>query len=168
VSDPAGGSHHRPLSVGAALAVYIALDVVAVGMGMGVPFFCILLGFPAGWYAVRIAAARLERGSGPADVLPPGGVSVALLRRVFAYALIASGVTLLAMAVLWGWWGLAALFDPATDYVHLGMPLLLFEPKASFIGWLVLMIVVSPVLQLLAMVSGSHVALLVGKRAVRP
>ena len=167
MSDPAGGSHHRPLSVGAALAVYVALDVVAIGMGMGVPIFCILLGFPAGWHAVRIAAARLGPERGPADLPPPGGVSVPLLRRVFVYALVASSVTLLAMAVLWGWWGLAALFDPATDYVQLGMPLFLFEPKASFIGWLVLMIVVSPVLQLLAMVFGSHVALLAGNRAAR-
>ena len=167
MSDPAGGGPRRPLSVGAALAVYVALDVVAVGMGMGVPIFCILLGFPAGWYAVWIAAARLERERGPADLPPPGGVSVGLLRQVFVYALVASGVTLLAMAVLWGWWGLAALFDPATDYSQLGMPLLLFEPKASFIGWLVLMIVVSPVLQLLAMVFGSHIAMLAGKRAAR-
>jgi hypothetical protein len=167
VSDPAGRNHRGPLSAGAAFAAYVALDVVAAGMGMGVPIFCILLGFPAGWYAMRVAAARLERERGPADVPPPGGVSVALLRQVSVYALVASGVTLFGMAVLWGAWGLAVLFDPATDYGRLGMPLLLFEPKASFIGWLVLMIVVSPVLQLLAMVFGSHVALLVGKRAAR-
>jgi len=167
VSDPAGSGPRRPRSVRAALGLYVALDVLAIGMGMGVPIFCILLGFPAGWYAVRIAAARLERERGPADVPPQGGISVALLRRVLAYALVASGVTLLAMAALWGAWGVAVLFDPPTDYSQLGMPLLLFEPKASFIGWLVLMIVISPVLQLLAMVFGSHVALLAGKREAR-
>ena len=167
MSDSVGGGPRRPRSVGAVLAVYVALDVVAIGMGMGVPIFSVLLGFPAGWYAVRIAAARLERERGPADAPPPGGVSVALLRQVFVYALVASGVTLLAMAALWGRWGLAVLFDPAADYGRLGVPLLLYEPKASFIGWLVLMIVISPVLQLLAMVFGSHVALLAGKRTAR-
>jgi len=36
----------------------------------------------------------------------------------------------------------------------------LYEPAASFIGWLVLMIVISPFLQLLMTLFGSHLALL--------
>ena len=36
----------RPL---AALGIYVFVDIICIGMGMGVPFFCILLGLPLGW-----------------------------------------------------------------------------------------------------------------------
>ncbi|MCX6539756.1 MAG: hypothetical protein NT151_12605 [Acidobacteria bacterium] len=32
------------------IAAFVAIDVVAVGLGMGVPIFAILLGFPVGWF----------------------------------------------------------------------------------------------------------------------
>lgn len=32
------------------IAVFVALDVLAVGMGMGVPLFAIGLGFLVGWF----------------------------------------------------------------------------------------------------------------------
>jgi hypothetical protein len=39
--------------------------------------------------------------------------------------------------------------------------MILYDPTASFVGWLVLMIAVSPFLQLLTTVFGSHLTLMV-------
>ncbi len=52
------------------------------------------------------------------------------------------------------------LSDPAADLANFGIPPILYEPRASFIGWLVLMIAISPVLQLLMSLLGSHLALI--------
>jgi hypothetical protein len=38
--------------------------------------------------------------------------------------------------------------------------MILYEPRASFIGWLVLMILISPVLQMLTTLFGSYLTLL--------
>jgi hypothetical protein len=42
--------------------------------------------------------------------------------------------------------------------------MILYEPKASFIGWQVLMIGLSPALQLLAIVFGAYVTLVAWAR----
>jgi len=42
--------------------------------------------------------------------------------------------------------------------------MILYEPKASFIAWLVLMIFISPFLQLLATVFGGYMALVFHSR----
>jgi len=55
---------------------------------------------------------------------------------------------------------ISLLFDPITDLANFGIPLILYDPKASFIGWLILMIAVSPFLQLLTTLFGSHLTLL--------
>ena len=39
---------------------YTAADVVCVGVGMGVPVFCILLGFPVGWLIVGHVTAGVS------------------------------------------------------------------------------------------------------------
>jgi len=49
-----------------------------------------------------------------------------------------------------------ALFDA----VQFGIPMILYEPKVSFIGWLALMIVISPVLQWLMMLAGAQLGLI--------
>ncbi len=36
------------LNAKAVAALYIIIDIVCVGAGMGVPIFCLLLGFPVG------------------------------------------------------------------------------------------------------------------------
>jgi hypothetical protein len=36
-----------------AFLIYIIIDVLCVGIGMGVPFFSIILGFPVGWYLAK-------------------------------------------------------------------------------------------------------------------
>jgi hypothetical protein len=134
------------LRVGWALALFAVLDIFCVGLGMGVPIFCILLGLPVGWY---IARRTMRRG---ADV---GW----LLGKMLLGAGLTSSFTLVMMAVLWGP-SAVMLFDPTADLAEFGMPLILYEPLASFVAWLVLMIVISPFLQFLMTLFGSHITVL--------
>ena len=134
------------LKIGWALAIFMFLDVICVGMGMGVPIFCILFGLPVGWYvAWRVTIDCLDTRS--------------MLSKILLGAALTSAVTFVGMALLWGPWS-AMLFDPAADLEKLGAPLILFEPVPSFVGWLVLMIVISPFLQLLMTLLGAHLTLL--------
>jgi hypothetical protein len=129
-----------------ALGVFIILDTICVGMGMGVPIFCILFGFVVGGYIVRNITATT------AQVRP-------VLTKVLLYAGVTSAYTFLVMAVIWGRCA-PMLFDAGADFANFGIPLILYDPKISFIGWLVLMIAISPFLQLLATVFGAYLALL--------
>jgi hypothetical protein len=61
--------------------------------------------------------------------------------------------------VVWGK-AILMLFDPLSDFENFGHPYILFEPKASFIGWLILMVIISPLLQLLTAIFGSFLALI--------
>ncbi len=113
---------------------------------MGVPFFCILLGFPLGWYIVRSITL---------NSLPVQSV----LRRVLVFSLVAAAFTLLVMLVIWA--PVATfLFDPTRDLANIGIPMILYEPLPSFIGWIVLMILISPFLQLLTTLFSSYLTLL--------
>lgn len=130
-----------------AVLLYLCLDVLCAGAGMGVPFFCILLGFPVGW----VIARRVAQVARPAREA---------LRSVLKWSALTSGVTFLGMLPIWGAMG-TLLFDPATDFTRVGIPLILYEPRPSFIGWLILMIFISPFLQFLMTLFGAQVALLV-------
>jgi hypothetical protein len=115
-------------------------------MGMGVPIFCILFGFVVGWFLVRYVTATtvgMRR----------------VLTKVLLYGAVTAAYTCLLMALIWGG-SVSMLFDAGADFVNFGMPLILYEPKISFIGWLVLMIGISPFLQLLATVFGAYLTLL--------
>ena len=136
-----------------AYVIYIVLDTFCVGMGMGVPIFNILFGFVVGWYIARAVTARTQQME-------------EIVRKLLPLAVATAAYTFLVMAVLWGIWGVV-LFDPSTDYANLGIPLILFDPKASFIGWEVLMIFISPFLQVLSTLFGSHVTLLARMRTRR-
>ena len=129
-----------------ALTAFVVIDIICFGMGMGVPVFCILFGFLVGWYIVRNVTANTPHIR-------------EVLRKIFRYAVITSSFTFVLSAVAWGrcitW-----LFDANADLANFGIPMILFEPRASFIGWLVLMIAVSPFLQLLTTLFSSHLALL--------
>ncbi|MFH1336862.1 MAG: hypothetical protein ABII96_10130 [Candidatus Zixiibacteriota bacterium] len=128
-----------------AFLLFILLDLLCVGMGMGVPIFCILFGFVVGWYiAKRISVLDLSIRD--------------TLHRVLKYAITTSLFTLLVMCVIWGR-TIILLFDPASDFKNFGIPMILYEPKASFIGWLVLMIFISPFLQLLTTIFASYLTL---------
>lgn len=130
----------------AALVVgYIFVDLICVGLGMGVPFFCIMLGFPLGWYfAERMSAGR--------DITP------ALLNRILKLSMLSAGVTFIMMAGIWGP-HVFKLFQPGYDYGRFGHPLIFYDARISFIGWLVLMIIVSPILQMVATVFAAMIKL---------
>ena len=130
-----------------ALALFVIADVFCVGMGMGVPFFCILFGFPVGWILARRFCLHETR---------PG----MLLGHVLRSAVVTSLFTFFLMLALWGPMA-RMLLNPATDFVNLGIPQILYEPVPSFIGWLVLMIFVSPFLQLMATVFAAYLTLAV-------
>ena len=133
------------LNIRIAFAIYIAADLVCVGMGMGVPIFCIGLGFLVGWYI----AMRAIRGS--SDVRQT-------LRTVLLHAVATCLVTFVLMALLWGP-TIQLLFDPGYDFANFGIPLILYDPTLSFVGWLVLMIFISPFLQLLTTLFSSYLTL---------
>lgn len=130
-----------------AFVVFVLIDLLCVGMGMGVPFLCILFGFPTGWYITRRLATTAESVK---DILEKG----------FIYAIITSLFTFVVMGALWGP-TISMLFDPHADFQNFGIPLILYDPKISFIGWLVLMIFISPFLQLLTTIFASHLTLLI-------
>ena len=132
--------------------LYLALDVVCAGAGMGVPIFCILLGLPVG----RRIVSALRLGARPL-----AGSLTALLRA----AALTSAVTLVLMAALWSL-ALPWLFRPSADIARFGIPLLLFEPRASLIAWLALMVFISPGLQFLMTLLGGHLGLLRDARRV--
>ena len=108
------------------------LDTLAVGVGMGVPVFCILLGFLLGGFLGWSWTRQELNGRELA-----GKSLASLLSGVFTFILLIPIWTPLAFK----------LGDPAFDYAHFGIPMILYEPKASFIGWLVLMQLISPFLQ---------------------
>lgn len=128
-----------------AFGVYIILDTFFVGMGMGVPFFCILFGFPVGWYLAK----RLQNSKISLDEI---------LSEILKYGLLASVVTLILMIIIWGPMSMM-LWDPSVNFADTGVPMILFDPKFSFIGWLILMIIISPFLQLLTTIFTSNVTL---------
>lgn len=129
-----------------AFGIFVLLDMVCIGMGMGLPIFCILFGFPLGWFVVKYITLRTTS-------IPQ------VFRKVLLYATITASVTLLGMIIIWGP-TVSILFEPGGDLANTGVPMILYEPMPSFIGWIVLMILISPVLQLLTTLFGSHLALL--------
>lgn len=128
-----------------AFVMYIILDTLFAGMGMGVPFFCILLGFPVGWYLAK-RLTLLEKNINN------------ILSDILKYTLLTSIFTFILMAIIWGPVSTMLLY-PNVNFANFGMPLILFDPKISFIGWIILMIFISPFLQLLTTIFASHVTL---------
>ena len=129
-----------------AFAIFIIADLLCVAMGMGVPIFCIGFGFFVGWYIAK----RVTMGTASLREV---------MRGILLYAVVTSAATFVVMTVLWGP-TIAMLFDPDSDFANFGIPMILYDPKMSFIGWLVLMIVISPFLQLLTTLFSSYLTLL--------
>ena len=128
-------------AVGAMIA-YVVIDGLCAALGMGVPFACIMLGFLVGAFG----ALRAEYFMGE---------PAAAMRRALRYALVTSSVTFVIMLAVWGHL-VRFFFNPRVDPGSMGFPLILYEPVPSFIGWLVLMIVVSPALQFVVTLFGSY------------
>ena len=124
------------------LGLLALIDVVAVGMGMGVPAFAILLGFPAGWWVAR------TRG----------------LRTALLWGAALAALTLAMMLVIWGP-QFALISAPDFDAAEWGIPLVLYTSEASFWGWQALMIVISPVLQFMASATAAALVSASGRTA---
>lgn len=128
------------------VVAYLLADLFCVGAGMGVPLANILFGFVLGWYWIH---KNWQPATGVEQLLP----------KTLRFGLLTSGFTFLVLLAIWGPTVLLA-FNPSFDVVEFGHPMILFEPMASFIGWEVLMIVISPFLQLLTTIFAAHVALI--------
>lgn len=126
--------------------LYILIDMICVGAGMGVPIFCILLGFPLGWYIAKRISISTEH-------------SHLMYYKILKLSLLASAFTFLQMIVIWGR-TIPMLFNPMSDFQNFGHPFILYDPKISFIGWLILMIFLSPFLQLLTTIFASFITLI--------
>ena len=125
--------------------IYIILDTLFVGIGMGIPFFCILFGFPVGWYlAKRLTLSEKNINDTLNDILK--------------YAIFTSIFTFLLMLIIWGPIS-RMLLNPNADIANFGIPMILYGPKISFIGWIILMIFISPFLQLLTTIFASNVTI---------
>ena len=124
---------------------YMLIDIICTGAGMGVPIFCILFGFPLGWYIAK----RIFISSGHSSLTNS---------RILKFSALAAAFTFLIMLVIWGP-TVRFLFDPTFDFKNFGHPMILFDPKISFIGWQVLMIFISPFLQLLTTIFVSFLTL---------
>ncbi len=121
-----------------AYIIYIILDTFLVGIGMGVPIFSILLGFPVGWYiAKRLIIFEADLKS--------------ILEIILKYSFITSMVTFFWMIIIWAPIS-TMLLNPQSDFANFGIPMILYDPKISFIGWIILMMFISPFLQLLTTV----------------
>lgn len=130
-----------------AFFIYIIIDLLFVGpFGMGVPFFSIILGFPIGWYLAK----RIYR---------PGLDVKVLLNRIFRYGFATSGFTLILMLIIWGMF-IPMLWKGNADFANFGIPMILYDPKASFVGWLVLMIFISPFIQFLTTIFAANITLI--------
>ena len=126
--------------------LYILIDIICIGMGMGVPIFCILLGFPSGWYiAQRVSVSTKQLYQ--------------KYFKIFKFSLLAAIFTFILMLVVWGW-TIPKFFDPSFDFQNFGLPNFLYDPKISFIGWNILMIIISPFLQLLTTIFGAFITLM--------
>jgi uncharacterized protein YacL len=123
--------------------LFCILDIVFVGMGMGIPIVPIILGGVIGWFIPKIIMKENEE------------LSQVLQRSLYA-SILTSIVTMIMMIMIWGPIAMM-LFDKNADIENFGIPLILFEPKASFIGWIILMIIISPILQMLTTLFGSVV-----------
>lgn len=134
------------------------LDVFAIGLGMGIPVFAILLGFPVGWY---LAGKQLE------PLLPEPGVEPSVPARVVRTLVTQAGaltfVTFVVLAIIWGP-QLPTAFDASVSAKEWGVPLILYTSQASKIGFAALMMLVSPALQFMAVLTTGAIRLGSSKR----
>jgi len=125
---------------------YILIDILCMGMAMGVPIFCILLGFPLGWYITQRVSVSTEQ-------------HYQKYYQIFKYSLLTVIFTFILMLVVWGS-AILIHIQSSSDIQNFGHPYILYDPKTSFIGWLILMIIISPFLQLLTTIFGAFITLI--------
>ena len=128
------------------IILYILIDILCAGAGMGVPIFCILLGFPLGWYITKRVSASTEQ----------------LYQKyytIFKFSLLATIFTFIVMLIVWGS-AILIHIDSSSDIQNFGHPYILYDPETSFIGWLILMIIISPFLQLIVTIFAAFITLI--------
>lgn len=128
-----------------AFLIYIILDTLLVGIGMGVPILNIIFGFPVGWYLAK-RLSNFQRN------LKEN------LGAILKYSFCTSLITFIWMLIIWGPIS-TMLLNPNADFVHFGIPMILYDPKISFIGWIILMVFISPFLQFLTTLFASQITL---------
>jgi hypothetical protein len=138
------------LKLGWLFFIYIIIDILCAGAGMGVPIFCILFGFLTGWGIIRILSLRTNDFN-------------EILKKSIKYGIITTLITFLLMLIIWGI-AIMLFFNQNYDFKNFGHPLILYDPKLSFIGWLVLMILISPLLQLLTTIFSFYMTLIIIKK----
>jgi hypothetical protein len=134
------------LNLKAFIILYIVIDIICVGAGMGVPIFCILSGFPLGWYITKRVSASAEQ-------------LYQKYYKIFMSSLFAAIFTFVVMLIVWGS-AILIHIHSESDIQNFGHPNILYDPKTSFIGWLILMIIISPFLQLLTTIFAAFIALI--------
>lgn len=128
------------------IIAFCFLDILAVGIGMGVPVFAIFFGFIVGWIVPSFSLSDISNMRH-------------LLKECLLVSFLGSCLTFFMMVTIWGPFA-RMLLDPSADFVKFGIPMILYDPKVSFIGWIILMIFISPVLQLLSTVFSSVVRII--------
>jgi hypothetical protein len=128
------------MSRGFRIAAFVGIDIIAVGMGMGVPIFAILLGFPVGWFLPTLLSIRSPYSSSD-------------LRAILRATALTSSVTFVITALIW-LPALRILGGSTAEIANFGIPMILYKPLPSFIAWIILMVIISPVLQMLATLFG--------------
>ncbi|MFC2159942.1 hypothetical protein ACFLQS_04420 [Actinomycetota bacterium] len=128
------------------IIISVLILIILSGIGMGVPILNILFGFLVGWYSTR----RVQ-------ILYSDHKKVLL--KIFIYSLFCAGITFIIMLAIWGS-TIPMLFGSTADLANFGHPMILFDPRASFIGWLILMIIISPILQLMASIFSAFITLM--------
>jgi hypothetical protein len=134
------------LNANLVIILYILIDILCMGAGMGVPLFCILFGFPLGWYIARRVFASTEQ-------------LYQKYYKIFKFSLFAAIFTFIVMFIVWGSAVLIHIHS-ASDIQNFGHPNILYDPKISFIGWLILMIIISPFLQLMMTIFAAFLTLI--------
>jgi len=125
--------------------IYIILDTFVLVIMRFVPILPIILGFPVGWYiAKRLTLSERNLSD--------------ILNDILKYSFYTSLVTFLWMVIVWGSVS-TMLMNPQADFANFGIPMILFYPKISFIGWIILMIFISPFLQLITTVFTAQVTI---------
>ena len=124
----------------------IIIFIILSGIGMGVPIMNILFGFFVGWYSTRRAQILYNEQK-------------KRFSKIFIYSLFCAGITLIIMLAIWGR-TIPMAFDPAADFENFGHPMILFDPRISYIGWLILMIIISPIVQLMASIFSAFITLM--------
>ena len=140
------------LNIKTAVVLYMIIDILCAGAGMGVPIFCILLGFPTGWYIARRVNASTEE-------------LYQKYYKIFKFCLFAAIFTFIIMLIVWGCSVLINI-DSTSDIQNFGHPYILYDPVTSFIGWLFLMIIISPFLQLLTAIFAAFMTLIQNKTTI--